>query len=153
MSVLARDLAAYQDAVGRFKQAARSHNYRSKVYNASVVFQGDMPIVADDNGKLYSVGADGKLKSVGATLGDANWQYQATRVPEEPRLRLLRQNPNPDGSFPVKPPEWSAPALPDRPEPTSAQLKKVYGRDAMADERGLIGDAMTAIQPLGQSRL
>lgn len=95
MSVLARDIDAYQRAVDQYKRQMGAHNAEIAAYNNTVASQNDQPLVVN-NGLVYVVNADGSLGSAVGSLGDGTYNYKAydlTPIEGSSGFSLVRKNP------------------------------------------------------------
>ena len=95
MSVLARDIDAYQRAVDQYTREMGGHNAEIAAYNNTVASQNDQPLVVN-NGKVYAVNADGTLGNAVGALGDGTYNYKAydlTPIEGSSGFSLIRKNP------------------------------------------------------------
>lgn len=98
MSVLARDIDAYQRAVDQYKRQRGAHNAQVTDYNNTLVSQDGKPVVVF-GGLLYVIDDNGVLQPLPGdpAFGDAQYpttQYQTTPVDGSNDITLLRQNPS-----------------------------------------------------------
>lgn len=99
MSVLARDLDAYNRALKAYQQKAGRYNKGVEQYNASImrdpsgnpyVYGGAYDPFGANNGQFYTADqTSGKLNAATAPTGYAGM----TGIPESPGYSMLRQNP------------------------------------------------------------
>ena len=99
MSVLARDLDAYQRALAIYQRKAGKYNKSTEQYNASImrdptgnpyVYGGSYDPLGATNGQFYTADqATGKLTTANAPAGYAGM----SGISESPGYSLLRQNP------------------------------------------------------------
>lgn len=95
MSVLARDIDAYQRAVDQYKRQMGAHNAEIAAYNNTVASQNDQPLVVN-NGLVYVVNADGSLGNAVGSLGDGTYNfksYDLTPIEGSSGFSLIRKNP------------------------------------------------------------
>lgn len=94
MSVLARDIAAYQTAVDRYQQQAKGYNYNLGQYNNSMVTDANgNQYVYDTSGRVYLVDpATNALTPATLPDGKTVADYGST-VTNNPNYFSLRQNP------------------------------------------------------------
>jgi hypothetical protein len=99
MSVLARDLDAYNRALAAYQRKAKSYNTGVEQYNASImrdpngnpyVYGGTYDPLGANNGQFYTADqATGKLATAAAPTGYAGM----SAIPESPGYSMLRSNP------------------------------------------------------------
>lgn len=95
MSVLARDIDAYQRAVDQYRRQMGAHNAQIAAYNNSVVSQNDQPLVVN-NGLVYVVNSDGTLGNAVGAVGDGTYDFQPydlTQIEGSSGYSLVRKNP------------------------------------------------------------
>lgn len=91
MSVLSRELDAYQRAVDAYQRRMNSYNRKVDAYRDTIVrdANGNM-LVVNSSGGVQGVDPDGRLvrgSLPSGTLAD----YGLTTLPDDPRFRLVRQ--------------------------------------------------------------
>jgi hypothetical protein len=93
MSVLSRELDSYQRAVDAYQRQLNSHNRKVDAYRDTLVRDeaGNL-LVVDSSGAVFSADSEGKLTRSGLPSGALS-DYGLTEVPDDPRFRMLRQNP------------------------------------------------------------
>jgi len=136
MSVLARDLDAYQRAVEQYQRSAKSFNHAGNLYQDS--------LVRDASGNVYVVNAEGQAYTAPpgggqltkATLPGTNYGYSV--LPGDPNYRSV-QTLNPDGSVPANPGEFTKTMPANKPDFTMAQARKLGEPSLAGAEAGLIG--------------
>jgi hypothetical protein len=99
MSVLARDVDAYQRALAAYQRRAGRYNRAGKQYDASVmkdpsgnpyVYGGEYDPAGPTSGQFYTADKEsGKLSPTTAPTGYAGM----TKLPDSPEYSMLRQNP------------------------------------------------------------
>ncbi|CAB4159658.1 hypothetical protein UFOVP715_68 [uncultured Caudovirales phage] len=99
MSVLARDLDAYQRALAAYQQRAGRYNRAGKQYDATVmkdpsgnpyVYGGEYDPLGTNSGQFYTADKEsGKLSAATAPTGYAGM----TKLPDSPQYSMLRTNP------------------------------------------------------------
>lgn len=107
MSVLARDIAAYQTAVDQYRRQLGNYNAQINAYNNTVVSQNGQPLVVY-GGLVYTVNTDGTLGQAVGVMGGGSGtpipapsggqvydysQYGLTPIDGAQDFSLLRQNP------------------------------------------------------------
>ena len=95
MSVLARDIDAYQRAVDQYKRQMGAYNAEIAAYNNTVASQNDQPLVVN-NGLVYVVNTDGSLGNAVGSLGDGTYNFKAydlTPIEGSSGFSLIRKNP------------------------------------------------------------
>lgn len=140
------DVAAYQDALDRYNRAVASHNYRSRLFNDSLVKDAEgRTLVAQANNptKVYSVDPiSGKL-SKGTLPSDVQAdQLGYSALPDETKWMLVRRSQ--DAAQEIENPGSFDIGAPKAPSMTFADQRNLeYGTAAanmVAAERGIIGD-------------
>jgi hypothetical protein len=93
MSVLARELDSYQRAVDAYRRQTNDHNRKVDAYRNTLVRDADGNVLLiDASNAVFSADPDGKLTRTGLPSGSLS-DYGMTELPDDPRFRLLRQNP------------------------------------------------------------
>lgn len=93
MSVLTRDIDAYQRALKVFQQKAKGHNRQVEAYNNTLVRDSDgNPLLIDGQGNVFRADSDGRLTQ-GQLPGGSVADYGLSSLPDTSAFRLLRQNP------------------------------------------------------------
>lgn len=91
MSVLQREIDAYQRALAAYKRQAASHNSKVRGYNETLVKDAQGRILVTDNqGRVYSVNSDGRLNETSLPGGKLS-DYGTSAIEGESRFSLLRQ--------------------------------------------------------------
>lgn len=94
MSILARELDAYQRAVEAYQRQMRGYNKGVESYNASILTDANgRPMVRDTNGTVYYVKEDGKLAYASLPNDKIAGDYGGTALEGDDRFLLMRQNP------------------------------------------------------------
>lgn len=94
MSVLARDLAAYNDALDRYRRQVRNYNSTADKYNQSLVRDDKGNIFVTDGKHVFAIDPNtGKGLEAKLPKGLAMPSLGRTQLPDDPKYSLLRQNP------------------------------------------------------------
>lgn len=129
MSVLARDIDAYQRAVEAYNRQLRKHNKGVSQYNQTLVTDANgNPMLRDASGNVYAVGQDGRLSGGALPDGRTVADYGATNIEGDSRFLMLRQN------------------------PTTRNVEQVTGAVAVRDDNGnIIGYQVPNSEGVGQN--
>jgi hypothetical protein len=93
MSVLSREVDAYQRAVDAYQRQVNKHNRAVDKYRATIArdASGQM-LLADAQGNIFGAAEDGKLSPSSLQSGQLT-DYGLTQLPDDDRFRLVRQGP------------------------------------------------------------
>jgi hypothetical protein len=162
MSVLARDLDAYNRALTAYQRRAGGYNRSVDKYNASMVrdangnilIQGmtggsagtDGSDAVPDSSYLMAVDTTGKVIAAKTVEGFNESAYGTSAIEGDTGFRMLRQNPigTADNKpiYQEKPKEWTEEFKGKAPDPTYGQVKKAGAPSLAAQETGLIGEVI-----------
>jgi len=170
-NVLQRELDAYADALAYYQRGVQNYNAKVSTFNQSFLtdasgnkyvyqkpyqdvaivhdmvfdpfFQAWMPVVRYEpftaGNKFYTVDAKGNLTEASNPTGT----YGFTDL--EGNYQSLRINPDAQGTYPTKPPDWTKTFDEKAPEATTAQMRRLDEPSLSDIERnqpsGLIGSA------------
>lgn len=155
MSVLQRDLDAYESALDLYQQAARSYNRKADAYDASVMKYNGLPVVTTLG--LYSVPGTSAQSAVFQTVnpdGTLGGLFANGAFLDAPRTAIeggggyyLVRNPNAkiNGKLPDAPGPFKE-VLPTGPNASFAQVRRMNQISLAEQERGggLLQEAMSA---------
>jgi hypothetical protein len=162
MSVLARDLDAYNRALTAYQRRVGGYNRSVDKYNDSMVrdangnilIQGmgggssgtDASDATPDTAYLMAVDTTGKVIAAKPAEGFNESAYGTSAIEGATGYRMLRQNPigTADNKpiYQEKPEEWTEEFKGKAPDPTYAQVKKAGTASLAAQEAGLIGEVI-----------
>lgn len=162
MSVLARDLDAYNRALTAYQRRAGGYNRSVDQYNQSMVrdangnilIQGmgggsagtDASDAVPDSSYLMAVDTTGKVISAKLAEGFNESAYGTSAIEGATGYRMLRQNPTGTAdnkpTYQEKPEEWTEEFKGKAPDPTYGQIKKASAPSLAAQEAGLIGEVI-----------
>lgn len=162
MSVLTRDLDAYNRALTAYQRRAGGYNRSVDKYNASMVrdangnilIQGmtggsagtDGSDAVPDSSYLMAVDTTGKVIAAKTVEGFNESAYGTSAIEGDTGFRMLRQNPigTADNKpiYQEKPKEWTEEFKGKAPDPTYGQVKKAGAPSLAAQETGLIGEVI-----------
>jgi len=162
MSVLARDLDAYNRALTAYQRRVGGYNRSVDKYNDSMVrdangnilIQGmgggssgtDASDATPDTAYLMAVDTTGKVIAAKPAEGFNESAYGTSAIEGNTGYRMLRQNPigTADNKpiYQEKPEEWTEEFKGNAPDPTYAQVKKAGTASLAAQEAGLIGEVI-----------
>jgi hypothetical protein len=162
MSVLQRELDAYNDALSYYNRGLQNYNKKADTFNASFLTdsKGNRYVYEKPNiGVGYTLGPDGMLYPFPVETGntyyvvDASGKLTKTSKPAgsyglttlEGNYQTLRINPDEQGNYPTKPEEWTKKFTAKKPDPTVAATRKLNEPAIVDVERtggsGLISSA------------
>lgn len=162
MSVLARDLDAYNRALTAYQRRVGGYNRSVDKYNDSMVrdangnilIQGmgggssgtDASDATPDTAYLMAVDTTGRVIAAKPAEGFNESAYGTSAIEGNTGYRMLRQNPigTADNKpiYQEKPEEWTEEFKGKAPDPTYAQVKKAGTASLAAQEAGLIGEVI-----------
>jgi len=162
MSVLARDLDAYNRALSAYQRRVGSYNRSVDQYNQSMVrdangnilIQGmgggsagtDASDPTPDTPYLMAVDTTGKVIAAKPVEGFNESAYGTSAIEGATGYRLLRQNPigtaDDKPIYQEKPEDWTEEFKGKAPDPTYGQVKKAGAPSLAAREAGLIGEVI-----------
>lgn len=95
MTVLAREMTAYRDAVEQYQRNAARYNRGATAYNQSLVTDSSGRVYVTDGSKTFAIDpAAGKGPQAGLPNGLQLNQLGRSAMPGDNRYSLLRQNPS-----------------------------------------------------------
>lgn len=162
MSVLARDLDAYNRALTAYQRRVGSYNRSVDQYNQSMVRDANGNVLIQgmnggtqateaseatpDTTYLMAVDTTGKVIAAKPVEGFDESAYGTTAIEGATGYRMLRQNPigTADNKpiYQEKPEDWTEEFKLKAPDPTYGQVKRAGTPSLAAKEAGLIGEVI-----------
>ena len=162
MSVLARDLDAYNRALTAYQRRVGSYNRSVDQYNQSMVRDANGNVLIQgmnggtqateaseatpDTTYLMAVDTTGKVIEAKPVEGFDESAYGTTAIEGATGYRMLRQNPigTADNKpiYQEKPEDWTEEFKLKAPDPTYGQVKRAGTPSLAAKEAGLIGEVI-----------